>query len=47
MIESMGVAWAWSTLSAYPNGSLGQIKGPGPSSDNRGWTCIVATVIIY
>ena len=39
MIDFVGVAWAWSTLSellAYPNGSRFPLGQRG--SDNRGWT---------
>ena len=44
MIDFVGVAWAWSSLSellAYPNGSRFPLGQRG--SDNRGWTVHVAS----
>ena len=45
MIDFVGVAWAWSSLSellAYPNGSRFPLGQRG--SDNRGWTVASAMV---
>ena len=46
MIDFVGVAWVWSSLSellAYPNGSRFPLGQRG--SDNRGWTVMLVVTV--